>query len=186
MPIDLYGDKPTDVLKGLAGRQIEQGKTVAGRMFGAQAMPGFQKQLGRIQTRIDEAIEAWGLDALMNWQENSAAFTQALQQDLKTMRNEANQARLVNDMDRYQIALSRILFDKKMLEYKNQLDKARIGDIITAIIGGLGQIAAIAGTRAYERKLAKEYAQISKDRLKELETIMKYYDYPVYQSPSGF
>jgi len=164
MPIDLYGKQPTDVLKGMAQTQQKQtgGKLLG--MFTRSASKGAYQAKEKVNTqRLDEAIQAFGNDVLLNWNEKSAEMGDAVQQDLESMRTQMQQARAAHDMEMYKLALQQSLFDKQLLAYKNSLDKAKFGDIMTGIIAGLGQLGA-GGIEAIQQK--KAYTE-TQDLLKQ-------------------
>lgn len=143
MAIDLYTDQPQQGLQEVAGQRLEQGKTAVGGIFsGTAGQSAFQSRMGRNQRRMDEAINAWGTDMVINWGKQSAQIRQALKDDMETMKIEMTQARQRNDMERYKLALQQKMFDEEMTVYADMLDKAKVGDIFTAIVGGLGQLGA--------------------------------------------
>ena len=143
MAIDLYTDQPQQGLTEVSGQRLEQGKKAVGGIFsGTAGQSAFQSRMGRNQRRMDEAINAWGTDMVINWGKQSAQIRQALKDDMDTMHTEMSQARQENDMERYKLALQQVMFDKEMAVYADMLDKAKIGDIFTAIVAGLGQLGA--------------------------------------------
>lgn len=144
MPLDLYGDKPVGVAQTAAGQQFETGKQLgAGGLFtSSAAMGAYGSKAKYNQQRMNEAINAWGTDLIIDWNKNSEQLIGAVKEDLTDMRQRASQARQANDMEMYKLALQKTMFDKQMLAYAQALDKARIGDIITSIVAGLGQLGA--------------------------------------------
>lgn len=143
MPLDIYGSKPQEVTKSILGEQVETGvQRSAGLFSGTAAQANVGAKAERNKQKLKQAIDAWGTDMLVNWKEQSSYLNQALRQDLKSMREQANQARIAGDMKNYQLALQKSMFDKEMLTYADMLDKARIGDIFTGIVAGLGQLGA--------------------------------------------
>lgn len=143
MPLNLYGDKPIGAAKEVLGQQFETGKRFAGGLFSrGTAMGAYESKTAQSKAKIGEAIDAWGTDMLVSWKEKSGELNQALRQDLKGQREKANQARIQGDMGMYKLALQQLMFDKEMLAYANALDSARIGDIFTSIVAGLGQLGA--------------------------------------------
>jgi len=173
MPIDLYGEKPLEALKGTVQRQAQLGKTVTEQMFSGVPKGRITPQLTRYKGQINDAIQAWGIDTLIKWNEMGAELRRSIEQDLEDARREAQQARVARDMETYKMALDRILFDKTMKQYADMLDQAAIGDIITAIVGGLGQIAAWYGAK---RKEKKEMAGIEEKVKEYMEPIQSLID----------
>jgi len=159
MAIDLYGTKPIGALQSVAQTQQKQtgGKLLG--MFTRSASKGAYGAREQVNTqRLNEAIQAFGTDVLLNWKERSAQLGEAVQEDLKNMSIQMQQARAANDMEMYKLALQQSLFDKQLLAHKDSLDKARFGDIMTGIIAGLGQLAA-GGIEAWQDKKAYEETQ---------------------------
>jgi len=163
MPIDLYGQKPMQAGTQIQQRATQYGQGLFGSMapnVGAAATPQIQID----QARLQEAVDAWGSDIVKNWNQASGQLMDALQQDLKSMREEASRARMENDMERYQMALQKSLFDKQMLAYGKLLDKANRHNLLNAILYGAGQVGAgIAGNiyeKKYQSKLEKELERI--------------------------
>lgn len=143
MPLNIYGSKPQEVTKSVLGEQLETGvQRGAGLFTGTAAQAGVGRKVERNKQKLGQAIDVWGIDMLVNWKEQSSQLNQALRQDLKSMRGQANEARIAGDMKMYQLALQKSMFDKEMLTYAQALDNARIGDIFTGIVTGLGQLGA--------------------------------------------
>lgn len=143
MPLDLYTDKPIGVAKEAVGQQFETGQRFAGSLFSrGTAMGAYKNKAEYNKARIGEAIDAWGMDLVSDWGKNSEQLMTAVSDDLEEMRRQAGMAQKSNDMEQYKIAMDRIMFDKDMKAYADALDKARIGDIFTSIIAGLGQLGA--------------------------------------------
>jgi len=141
--INLYGNAGTEAAQGISGRAIGAGtQATAGLRTRSSSRAAFTKALGRQQGNLLDAIEAWGIKNVLNWKENSAQIMQSLQQDLSQMRQKAHQARAQGDMESYKLVMQRILFDKQMAAQANMLNSSNAGSIISAIVGGLGQIAA--------------------------------------------
>lgn len=143
MPLDLYTDKPAGVAKEVVGQQFQTGQRFASSLFSrGTAMGAYKSKAEYNKARIGEAIDAWGLDLVSDWSKNSEQLMTAVSDDLEEMRRQASMAREANDLEQYKLALQRIMFDKQMKAYGDALNKARIGDIFTSIVAGLGQIAA--------------------------------------------
>jgi len=141
--IDMYGSRPTEAAQQISGRAIGAGtQATAGLRTRSSSQAAFTKALGRHQGSLLDAIEAWGINNILNWKENSAQIMQSLQQDLKQMRQKAQQARAQGDMETYKLAMERLLFDQQMAAHADMLNSNNAGSIISAIVGGLGQIAA--------------------------------------------
>ena len=112
MAIDLYTDEPQQALKQVAGQRAEQGQQAVGGAFGGTAaQSAFASRMGRNQRRIGEAIDAWGMDIVKNWNTNSAQIRKAVQDDMKTMGQQMLQARKTNDMETYKLAMQQKMFD---------------------------------------------------------------------------
>lgn len=173
MPIDLYGQKPLEALKGTVSRQAEFGKNITQQMFSNVPKGRIEPQLTRYKGHINDAIQAWGIDNIIKWNENGAELTQAIEQDLQLARQELMKARAKRDMDTYKQTLDRILFDKTMKQYADMLNNASIGNIITAIIGGLGQIGA---WWLGEKKNKREMKGVNEAVKKYYEPIQNYLD----------
>jgi len=142
MAIDLYTDQPQQALSEVAGQRAAQGQQAVGGAFGGAAQGAFKSRMGRNQRRMDEAINAWGTDIVINWNKNSAQIRKAVKDDMDNMHTQMSQARQSNDMELYKLALQQSMFDKEMMTYADMLDKAKVGDILTAIVGGIGQLGA--------------------------------------------
>ena len=143
MPLDLYTDKPIGVAKEAVGEQFQTGQRFAGSLFSrGTAMGAYKSKAEYNKARIGEAIDAWGMDLVSDWGKNSEQLMTAVSDDLEEMRRQASMARESNDMEQYKLAMDRIMFDKEMKAYAEALDNARIGDIFTSIIWGLGQMTA--------------------------------------------
>ena len=140
----------------------QQGRKSAGQLFSSgSAMGSYSGNQQFNENRINEAINAWGVDIARDWDRNGAMLIDAVRQDIKDLRIQAQQARKANDLERYRLALDQIMFDKQMLMYANELEQARKGDILTGVIAGLGQFGAGLGER--------------KSRIQELEQTKKFY-----------
>ena len=140
MALGLYQDLPQAGQEAVT-QQSQVGQQAAMGLFGK--VPGaYQNRAKYNQDTIKSAIKAWGLDMVANWNKNSEEMTNALKDDMKQMRNAAYEARKSNDMAMYKIAQQRIMFDKEMIANAHALSNAKIGDIFTAIITGLGQLGA--------------------------------------------
>lgn len=142
MAIIDYQDVP-DLTKQAATQQQQVGQQAAGSLFsGSAAQSAFQKRSAYNQQSINAAIDAWGMDLVTQWDKQGEQMVNAVKDDMKQMREAARQARVQNDMARYKIAMQREMFDKEMLANANALSNAKIGDIFTAIVAGLGQLGA--------------------------------------------
>ena len=138
-----YQDAPADLGKKAAAQQQQVGRQAAGGLFsGTAAQSAFQKKSAYNQQSINAAIDAWGMDLVTQWDKQGEQMVNAVKDDMKQMREAARQARVQNDMARYKIAMQREMFDKEMLANANALSNAKIGDIFTGIIAGLGQLGA--------------------------------------------
>jgi len=143
MAIISYQDTPADLGKQAVSQQQQVGQQAAGGLFSnTAAQSAFKKRAGYNQQTLNAAVDAWGLDLVANWNKNSEEMTNALNDDMEQMRRAATQARQANDMAMYKIAMQKIMFDKEMAAHATALTNAKIGDIFTAIIAGLGQLGA--------------------------------------------
>ena len=136
-----YQDVP-DLAKQAATQQQQVGQQASGSLFSGAAQSAFKKRSAYNQQSINAAIDAWGMDVVTQWDKQGEQMVNAVKDDMKQMREAARQARVQNDMARYKIAMQREMFDKEMLANANALSNARIGDIFTTIIAGLGQLGA--------------------------------------------
>ena len=141
--IDMYGSRPTEAAQEISGRAIGAGtQATAGLRTKSSSQAAFTKALGRQRGNLLDAIEAWGINNVLNWKENSAQIMQSLQQELKDLHHKMAQARAQGDMESYKLAMQRMLFDKQMAAKAKMLNSSNAGSIISALVGGLGQLAA--------------------------------------------
>ena len=134
----------------------QKGRQQAGQLFSSgSAMGAYSGKQQFNENRINEAIDAWGVDIARDWQRNGPMLIDAVKQDIKDLRIQAQQARKANDLERYKLSLDQIMFDKQMLMYAQELEQARKGDILSGVIAGLGQFGAGLG-ESYNRKLELE------------------------------
>lgn len=140
--INMYGSRPTEAAQQVTGGAIAGGtQATAGLRTRGSSQAAFTKALGRQQGNLLDAVEAWGIENVMQWKENGAQIMQSLQQELRQMRQQAEQAREQGDMETYKLAMQRALFDKQMAAHAKMLSDEKMGSIISALVGGLGQIA---------------------------------------------
>ena len=154
MPIDLYGSKPIDITQDVAQKAIAA-KTPTGQGSSAQGALG--SSMKYYSQKLGEAIDAWGMDTVMDWNNKGAMMEQKLQQELVEMRRKADIARQTNDMEMYGLSMQRILFDKQMLAYANQLKKNNFHSLVGGLVELIGQIGA--GTAANYTGKRKEASQ---------------------------
>jgi hypothetical protein len=180
MALDLYGDQPAQATQQMTGGAFQTGQSVASSLFSRKGTMGaYKRKAGMNQRKLNEAIQAWGTDLVAQFSSVGEDMMNAVRQDLEQMRVEAQQARAANDMKRYQIALDRSLFDKQMLAYGQALQQAKIGDIMTGILAGIGQIGAAAG-EAYTR--TRDWQKYL-DALRDIQFKINYNDtsHPIWE-----
>ena len=138
MPINLYGQREMGVGAEIGGRTM--------RPMGRGGMRGkLQSKLFKKQQDIKSAVDAWGMDTILQLHRGSSEMIDAVRDDLRQMQHKAMEARKANDVETYKMALQQSLHDQKMLAYADQLNKTRIGDILTGLISALGTIGLIGG-----------------------------------------
>ena len=141
--IDMYGSQHTEAAKGVTGRAVTAGaEATAGLRPGAASKGAFAKALRMKQVSLMDALEMWGTKNVLNWKESGAAMLHQVDQSLEEMRTAAQKARAEGDMETYKLALQQILFDKQMKARADQMADGQLGSIVSAIVGGLGQIGA--------------------------------------------
>ena len=141
--IDMYGDKPLEASKQVTGRAMTAGaEATEGLRPGGAAKGAFTKALRMKQVSLTDALETWGTKNVLNWKESGAAMLQQVDQELEEMRTAAQQARAQGDMETYKLALQQILFNKQMKAQADLLADEKLGSIVSALVGGLGQIGA--------------------------------------------
>ena len=172
MPIDLYTDKPQQALGQVAQRATQFGQQTFGGLFSSPQAQGAMVQQGQMnEARLKEAVDAWGVDIVKNWNQSGRQVLDALQQDLRMMREEATRARQENDMQRYQMALQKSLFDKQMLAYGKLIDSANQHNLLNAILYGVGQVGAGIASKISEsklRKLIEQWKREEKERYRDM------------------
>ena len=178
MALDIYGEKPVTAGRQVVGQAMKTGQAQLGSLFGeGQAAGAMQPQMQLDEAKLNEAVDAWGRDLVKNWNQNSGQIMQALDQDLTMMREEASRARQENDMQRYQLAMEKILFDKQMKAYGDLLDKANRHNLLNAILYGGGQVAAGLGARKFETEERLRTEQEKEDIRDEISSLFDFYDY---------
>ena len=137
MAFDLYGSRPTGITQATVQRTAQG----MGGAFSRTAAVGATQARAQYGTsKLGEAIDAWGADVIADWRNKSATMMQQLTGDLEEMRRQAEQARATNDMEMYQLAMDRLLFDKKMLAYAQEIEKNNTHSLIAGLVGAAGQI----------------------------------------------
>ena len=137
MPIDLYGSKPIDITQDVAQKAIAA-KTPTGQ--GSSAQGAFGSSMKYYSQKLGEAIDAWGMDTVLDWKNKGAMMEQKFRDELEEMRRKADMARQTNDMEMYQVTMQRILFDKQMLAYADNLKKNNVHSLIAGLVELIGQI----------------------------------------------
>jgi len=137
MPIDLYGSKPIGITQDVA-QQAVRAKTPAG--MGSAAQGAFGSSMKYYSQKLGEAIDAWGMDTVMDWQNKGAKIEQQFRTDLEEMRRKAQMARATNDMEMYKLSMQKILFDKQMLAYADNIKKNNTHSLIAGLVELIGQI----------------------------------------------
>lgn len=136
MPIDLYGSKPIDITQDVAQKAIAA-KTPGG---GSSAQGAFATSMKYHSQKLGEAINAWGMDTVMDWRNKGAMMEQQFRNDLEEMRRKASMARSTNDMEMYKLSMQRILFDKQMLAYADQIRKNNTHSLVAGLVQLIGQV----------------------------------------------
>lgn len=90
---------------------------------------------------FQHAVNTFGVDAVMNWNEQSGYVMKALNDDLRNLKRQGAMASRQNDLARYQMYLQQSLHDKEMMEYAKALSRARIGEAISGVLGFISSIA---------------------------------------------
>jgi hypothetical protein len=139
MALNLYGNRELGIGAGVAGGAMQSGTS----KLGAGLKGKVQSKLLSRQKDIKGAIDAWGMDTILQMQKGDRQMFESVQEDLKQMRRKASEARQANDVETYKLALQQSLHDRQMLTYADQLNKAKIGDIFTGLISALGNIGLI-------------------------------------------
>lgn len=140
MALDLYTSTGLQApAQNVRQQAFQQGRQKTG-FLGRAAAPA-KRRLAQNEANIKDAIDAWGIDVVMEWDKNSGRMMQGVMDDLRQARQTAMKARAEGDMQRYQMALQRSLFDKQMAARADQLNKAKVGQIFTGIMGGLFELA---------------------------------------------
>ena len=137
MPIDLYGSKPIDITQDVAQKAIAA-KSPTGQ--GSSAQGAFGSSMKYYSQRLGEAVDAWGMETVMDWQNKGAKMEQQFRNDLEEMRRKATMARSTNDMQMYGVAMQRILFDKQMIAYADMISKNNTHSLIAGLVQLIGQI----------------------------------------------
>jgi hypothetical protein len=137
MPIDLYGSKPIDITQDVAQKAIAA-KSPTGQ--GSSAQGAFGSSMKYYGQKLGEAIDAWGMDTVLDWKNKGAMMEQKFRDELEEMRRKADMARQTNDMEMYKVTMQRILFDKQMLAYADNLKKNNVHSLVAGLVQLVGQI----------------------------------------------
>jgi len=113
----------------------------ARQMFGTSTAANIRNNVsGYMKDTIMEGLNAYGIDYALNWNTKAEEVMKALTDDMQKVTQQAIEARQRGDMAMYKQALQRKLFDKTMAQYATAMSQARLGQILTGIIGGISSL----------------------------------------------
>jgi hypothetical protein len=125
--------------------------------MGSAAQGAFGSSMKYYSQKLGEAIDAWGMDTVMDWQNKGAKIEQQFRTDLEEMRRKAQMARATNDMEMYKLSMQKILFDKQMLAYADNIKKNNTHSLIAGLVELVGQIGGgVLGSQTGKKKEATE------------------------------
>jgi hypothetical protein len=104
------------------------------------------------------AVNTFGVNAVMNWNEQSGAVMKALRDDMRNLKQQAKAAARKNDLIRYQSYLQQSLHDKEMMAYAKMLNQARTSNAISGVLGFLSSIAGMGLGELSGQNLQEEIA----------------------------
>lgn len=134
--INLYSGSKNPVKEGMnrlfGGMKEKVTDTIGGSAF----ENSFEEKTGISKDMLNQAVQTFGDDLVRDWQNKSGEVLTSIKTELRDMKQQATQARMANDMERYKIATQRSLFYKKLLQDAKLLDEAQKWGILTAMIGG--------------------------------------------------
>ena len=134
---DLYKTPVQNTFQGTYNTMEDKAK----QMFGTGTAANVRKNVsGYMKDTIMEGINAYGIDYALNWNNKSGQVLKVLSDDMQKTTDAAIKARQMGDTGMYKQALQRKLFDQTMSQYADAMDKAKIGQILTGIIGGVSSL----------------------------------------------
>ena len=141
----------------------------AKQMFGTSTAANIRNNVsGYMKDSIMEGLNAYGIDYALNWNNKADEVMKALTDDMRQMTQQAIKAREMGDTAMYKQALQKKLFDQSMAQYADAMSKARIGEILTGIIGGISSLAGDYFGKQKSNQIYKDFMDYVNKRIGEI------------------
>lgn len=162
---DLFTKPAQEAFKSTYNTMEDRAK----QMFGTSTAGNIRSNVsGYMKDTILEGLNAYGIDYALNWNTKAEQIMKALTDDMEEATQQAIKARQMGDMAMYKQALQRRLFDRTMAQYADAMNKAKIGQILTGIIGGIGSIAGNYFGKREAQKNYKNYIDYVKEAINQI------------------